>query len=174
LFFIYAEFRTFALKLVEVKHKKITLLPILFLTLAFLFSCRSGDNGLLSTDIVNNPNSAKGKADLSSLPLIKFDEEVHDFGKIIEGETVSYSFKFTNTGKSDLLIADVSTSCGCTVPSFPKTPVHPGKKGVVKIAFSSAGKRGFQAKNIVVVANTQPNTTIIRIKAQVVSPGSEK
>ena len=155
-------------------NKKISLLTILFLTLTFLFSCRSGDNGLLSTDIVNNPNSAKGKSDLSSLPLIKFEEEVHDFGKIIEGETVSYSFKFTNAGKSDLIIADVSTSCGCTVPSFPKTPIRPGEQGVIKIAFSSAGKRGYQTKNIVVVANTQPNSTMIRIKAQVVSPGSEK
>jgi hypothetical protein len=157
-----------------VKHKKISILPILFLILAFLFSCRSGENGLLSTDIVNNPNSAKGKADLSSLPVIKFEEEVHDFGKIIEGETVSYSFKFTNAGKSDLLIADVTTSCGCAVPSFPKMPIRPGEQGVIKIAFSSAGKRGYQAKNIVVVANTQPNSTMIRIKAQVVSPGSEK
>jgi hypothetical protein len=155
-------------------NKKKSLFPILFLTLTFLFSCRSGDNGSLSTDIVNNPNSAKGKSDLSSLPLIKFEEEVHDFGKIIEGETVSYSFKFTNAGKSDLLIADVSTSCGCTVPSFPKMPIRPGEQEVIKIAFSSAGKRGYQTKNIVVVANTQPNSTMIRIKAQVVSPGSEK
>ena len=155
-------------------YKKISLIPVLFLILTFLFSCSSGDNGFLSTDIVNNPNSAKGKADTSSLPIIKFEEEVHDFGKIIEGETVSYSFKFTNGGKSDLIIGDVSTSCGCTVPSFPKIPIRPGKHEAIKIVFSSAGKRGYQTKNIVIVANTQPNTTMIRIKAQVVSPGSEK
>jgi hypothetical protein len=154
--------------------KKHLLFPSLFLSLMFLFSCGSGDQGLLSSDVVNNPNSAKEKSDLSSLPFIKFEEEVHDFGKIIEGETVSFSFKFTNTGKSDLVIADVSTSCGCAVPSFPKTPIRPGEKDVIKISFSSAGKRGFQTKNIVVVANTQPNTTVVRIKAQVVSPGSEK
>jgi len=154
--------------------KKYFLLPFLFLTLLFMFSCGSGDQGLISSDVVNNPNSAKEKSDLSSLPFIKFEEEVHDFGKIIEGETVSFSFKFINTGKSDLVIADVSTSCGCAVPSFPKTPVRPGEKEVIKISFNSAGKRGFQTKNIVVVANTQPNTTVVRIKAQVVSPGSEK
>ena len=154
--------------------KKYSLLPFMFLSLLFLFSCGSGDQGFISSDVVNNPNSAKEKSDLSSLPFIKFEEEVHDFGKIIEGETVSFSFKFTNTGKSDLVIADVSTSCGCTVPSFPRTPIHPGEKDVIKISFNSAGKRGFQTKNIVVVANTQPNTTMVRIKAQVVSPGSEK
>ena len=146
----------------------------LVIPLIILFSCGSGDQGLLSSDVVNNPNSAKGTSDLSTLPFIKFEEEVHDFGKIIEGETVSFSFKFTNTGKSDLIIADVSTSCGCAVPSFPKTPIRPGKQDIIKISFNSAGKRGFQTKNVVVVANTQPNTTIVRIKAQVVSPGSEK
>ena len=155
-------------------QQKIIIFPFLILILFFLFSCGSGDNGLLSTDVVNNPNTAKGKSDLSSLPFIKFEEEVHDFEKIIEGETVSYSFKFTNTGKSDLVIADVSTSCGCAVPSYPKTPIRSGEQDVIKVTFNSAGKRGFQTKNIVVVANTQPNITVVRIKAQVVSPGSEK
>jgi hypothetical protein len=139
-----------------------------------LYSCGSGDQGMISSDVVNNPNSAMGKPDLSSLPAIKFEEDVHDFGKIIEGETVSYSFKFTNTGKSDLVIADVSTSCGCTVPSYPKTPIRPGGRDVIKVSFNSAGKRGFQSKNIVIVANTQPNSTTVKIKAQVIGPGSDK
>jgi len=151
--------------------KRISLFPFIIIVLVFLISCNRGDNNELSTDVVNNPNSANGKSDLSVLPQIKFEEEVHDFGKIIEGETVSFSFKFKNTGKSDLLIADVSTSCGCAVPSYPKTPVHPGDEDTIKVAFSSAGKRGYQSKTIVVVANTQPNTAIIKIKAQVVSPG---
>ena len=128
----------------------------------------------IPADMVNNPNSASGNSDRSSLPAIKYDDLEHDFGRIIEGETVSYSFTFKNTGKSDLLIADVSTSCGCTVPSFPKTPIRPGESGAIKIAFNSNGKRGFQNKNIVIVANTQPNTTVIRIKAQVVNAGTEK
>jgi hypothetical protein len=151
--------------------KKVSLFSFILIALIFLNSCNRADNNELSTDVVNNPNSANGKSDLSVLPQIKFEAEVHDFGKIIEGETVSYSFKFKNTGKSDLVIADVSTSCGCTVPSYPKTPVRPGDEDEIKVAFSSAGKRGYQSKTIVVVANTQPNTTIIKIKAQVVSPG---
>jgi hypothetical protein len=85
----------------------------------------------------------------------------------LQGETVSYPFKFKNSGKSDLIIADVSTSCGCTVPSYPKEPIHPGQDGVIKVSFNSAGKHGFQNKSIVIVANTQPNTVILRIKAEV-------
>jgi hypothetical protein len=157
-------------------NKKIFLFLMACLLVVFFTACRNkSKNGeTLSTDVVENPNTANGKVDLGKLPVIRFEEEVHDFGKIIEGETVSYNFKFKNTGKTDLLIADVTTSCGCTVPSFPKAPIRPGMDGIIKVSFNSAGKRGYQTKNIAVVANTQPNTTPIRIKAQVVSPGSQK
>ena len=131
------------------------------------FSFTSCNNNRISSDVIENPNTANGKGDLSQLPFFKFEEESHDFGKLMQGETVSFPFKFKNTGKSDLVISDVSTSCGCTVPSFPKTPIHPGQDGTIKVTFNSAGKHGFQNKNIVIVANTQPNTLILRIKAEV-------
>ena len=137
-------------------------------------SCTGKERGGLSSDVVTNPNSAKGNPDLSSLPRIQFEKELHDFGKLIEGESVSYSFKFTNTGQSDLVIADVTTSCGCTVPVYPKTPVRPGQQETIKVTFNSAGKKGFQTKNIVIIANTQPNTTILKIKAEVMMSGIAK
>jgi hypothetical protein len=149
---------------------------IVFIPLIILSGCQSGGpNGqeTIPADVVYNPNSASGNAK-GSLPVIHFEETEHDFGRIIEGESVSYSFKFSNTGKSDLIIAEVTTSCGCTVPSYPKTPIRPGEGGTVKVAFNSNGKRGYQLKNIVVASNTQPNATVIRIKAQVVNPGAEK
>jgi len=150
---------------------------IIMITLLIMSGCKPGGSKgheALPSDLVNNPNTASGTTDKGSLPAIRFDETEHDFGRIIEGETVSYSFNFTNTGKSDLLIAEVSTSCGCTVPTYPKTPVRPGESGIIKVAFNSNGKRGYQSKNIVVAANTQPNTTVISIRAQVVNPGTEK
>jgi len=142
-----------------------------------LYSCNSGPGngqGDFSSDLVNNPNTASGKTDKSLLPVFQFEETEHDFGKILEGETVAFNFKFKNAGKSDMIIAEVSTSCGCTVPSYPKTPIRPGEEGVIRIAFNSNGKRGFQSKNILVVANTQPNTTMLNIKAQVTPPGGQK
>jgi hypothetical protein len=145
------------------------ILAILFL---LLYSCGSGDRQI-PADLVNNPNTANGKQDTTLLPVLTFEQDIHDFGKIIQGETVSCTFNFTNTGKSDLLIGDVSTSCGCTVPSYPHDPIKPGGKGSIKITFNSAGKHGFQTKNIVVLANTQPNTTLLRIKAEVVAAGNE-
>jgi hypothetical protein len=151
------------------------IIAILFAGSTLLLSCHSRKNGKLediSSDAVMNPNTATGKADLSKLPAFKFDEEIHDFGKIYEGETVAYDFSFTNVGKSELVIADVSTSCGCTVTEYPKNPIRPGEKGKINVKFNSAGKHGYQSKNIMIAANTQPNTTVIRIKAEVVNVGN--
>jgi len=146
--------------------------PTIVIFGSFLFfSCNSTSNKQeeeLPADIVSNPNTASGQFDLSSLPVLKFEEREHDFGKLLQGETVSFNFKFKNAGKSDLIIAEVSTSCGCTVPSYPKAPIKPGEEGIIKVAFSSKDQKGFQSKNILVVSNTQPNTTVLRIKAQVV------
>ena len=150
---------------------------LIFIILLTFYGCKQGGTSgqeQIPADLVNNPNSASNAQGKGSLPVIQFEEVEHDFGRIIEGESVSYSFKFLNSGKSDLIIAEVSTSCGCTVPSYPKTPIRPGESGVVKVAFNSNGKRGYQSKSVVVVSNTQPNTTVIRVKAQVVNPTTEK
>jgi hypothetical protein len=140
---------------------------LLFFAGIIAFSLTSCHHNRITSDVILNPNTANGKADMSRLPSFTFESEYHDFGKIMQGETVSYPFKFKNAGKTDLIIADVSTSCGCTVPSYPKAPIHPGQEGVIKVSFNSAGKHGFQNKSIVIVANTQPNTVILRIKAEV-------
>ncbi|MGA2823768.1 MAG: DUF1573 domain-containing protein [Bacteroidales bacterium] len=147
---------------------------IIFCAGIIAFSLSSCNNNRISSDVIQNPNTASGKGDLSRLPSFKFVEESHDFGRILQGETVSYPFKFKNAGKSDLIISDVSSSCGCTVLSFPKTPIHPGQDGTIKVTFNSEGKHGFQNKNIVIVANTQPNTFILRIKAEVMMASSKK
>ena len=151
-------------------NKRIIFLSILYpvILLFFLPGCK---NSNISSDVILNPNTANGKTDLSQLPAFKFEEIVHDFGKVVQGEAVSYSFKFTNTGKSDLIISDVSTSCGCTVPIYPKNPIRPSQEGVIKVSFNSMGKHGFQEKNVVVVANTQPNTYVLKIKAEVSMEG---
>ncbi|MBW8684877.1 DUF1573 domain-containing protein [Chitinophaga sp. B61] len=87
-----------------------------------------------------------------------FDEMAHNFGNITEGERVEYSFKFTNTGNGDLLITDATSSCGCTVPEWPKEPIKPGKTSYMKVVFNSAGKEGYTEKEIIIRANTKPET----------------
>ena len=144
----------------------------LFLSLFIFTSCgnRNTSSDLLPSDIVKNPNSAQGKDADSDMPMLEFEQDFHDFGRVIQGEKVSFSFKFRNSGKSDLIISRVSSSCGCTVPDFPKTPIKPGETHKIDVKFDSENRRGFQNKTITIISNTQPNSQILRIKAQVILP----
>jgi hypothetical protein len=139
----------------------------LLLSLFVIFSCNNSSSDRIPADIVKNPNSALGKQNIS-LPAIEFEQELHDFGKVIQGEKVSFGFKFKNTGNSDLVIAQVTTTCGCTVPKYPKTPIKPGDEDVINVLFDSDGKKGVQNKSITIVTNCQPTNAVIRIKAMVI------
>jgi len=146
------------------------IIAILTLCISFLISgCGNERKGNLPTDVITNPNSASGDQE-NMLPVITFEKDLHDFGKLIAGEKAVYTFKFRNTGKSDLVISQVKSSCGCTVPRYPKEPVKPGEGGELKVTFDSSGRKGMQNKAVTVVSNCQPNSTVIRIKAQVISP----
>jgi len=102
---------------------------------------------------------------------IKFDKSEHDFGKLKQGESAEYSFKFTNTGKEPLIIENAQGSCGCTVPQYPKEPIAPGATGKIDVRFNSAGKSGPQQKTVTLTANTDPSvSTMLTIKADVEAP----
>jgi hypothetical protein len=134
------------------------------------FTCSSGGNNDLPANVVRNPNSASGKSDPGAMPAITFEKDFHDFGNLRSGEKVTFFFKFKNTGKSLLVISDVTTSCGCTISNYPKQPIKPGEEGTVDVSFDSEGRHGIQNKTITVLSNTQPPTTTLRIKANVVEP----
>jgi hypothetical protein len=142
---------------------------LLLLSTGIFISCQNS-NGKISTDVVKSSSSASSNENTGDLPVIQFEETSHDFGKIIQGEKVSYTFKFKNTGNSDLLISRVSTSCGCTVGEYPKEPVGPGKSGTIEVTFNSHNKKGFQNKTVTVLANTEPNATTLHIKSVVEVP----
>ncbi len=140
---------------------------ILSLLVVFvLFSCETKNNNI-STDLVNNPVSADGINKGADVPVIQFEKTEHDFGKILQGEQVSYTFKFKNVGNAPLLITSVEKTCGCTSPEYTKTPIKPGESGKITITYDSNGHKGFQNKRLIVKANTNPSESIIRIKAQV-------
>lgn len=129
----------------------------------------TGENKL-SPDIVDNPATANGKADSSNVPEFYFAESTHHFGEIKEGEKVSHIFKFKNTGGSQLVITQVTGSCGCTVPEYSKNPVQPGDEGEIKVTFDSNGKSGMESKSVTVLANTIPATKVLTISAEVIQP----
>lgn len=124
----------------------------------------------ISTETVDNTATAEGAVDAENAPAFNFEKDVHEFGDIIQGEKVSYSFTFTNTGKSDLIISSAKGSCGCTVPEYSKDPVAPGASGKIDVVFDSKGKKGQQNKKVTLVANTEPSQTILTIKGNVLEP----
>jgi len=101
------------------------------------------------------------------LPVATFEKVEHDFGTVREGQKVTYTYKFKNTGEVPLIIQNASPSCGCTVPDWSKEPIAVGGTGFVKAEFDSQGKPGIQNKTIMVTANTWPKTTTLRFKAMV-------
>ncbi|MDP3470039.1 MAG: DUF1573 domain-containing protein [Daejeonella sp.] len=105
--------------------------------------------------------------DTANAPAFKFEKEVYDFGKINDGEVVTYDFKFKNIGNTPLIISSATATCGCTVPQYPKEPVAPGAEGVIRVVFDSAGKPGMQNKIVSLTANTIPSLTELNILGMV-------
>lgn len=99
---------------------------------------------------------------------ISFEKQVHDFGKIKEnGGTVEYSFEYTNTGQSPLIITKVQASCGCTSPSWTEKPVMPGQKGFVKAIFDPTNRPSVFNKSITVESNASNSRVVLRIQGDV-------
>ncbi len=150
-----------------------SLFGILFLGVSMLIaSCasESAKEGEISTDIINDPATAAAAEEDAEMPAIEFEEKVIDFGEISQGEKVKQRFRFKNTGNKELIISDAKGSCGCTVPRWPKQPIRPGQEGEIEVVFDSKGKQGRQHKTVTLIANTKPNTTVIALKGDVLTP----
>ncbi|ANQ50463.1 DUF1573 domain-containing protein [Flammeovirga sp. MY04] len=93
-------------------------------------------------------------------PIITFAESTYEFGDIHQGDVVEHTFKFTNTGDAPLVIINVSTTCGCTAPKWPKEPIAAGEEGEIIVKFNSRGKRGVQNKPITIQSNAKSPTRI--------------
>ena len=99
---------------------------------------------------------------------ITFASLVHDYGTIKKGADGNCEFKFTNTGKEPLIVSNVTTSCGCTVPSWSKEPIMPGKTGVIKVNYTKTDMVGTISKQITVFSNAKNGTIVLSIKGAVV------
>ncbi len=148
---------------------KKTVLSIFVVGSLFIFNSCGNAEKPISTDIVNNPKTASSDKE-GDTPILTFEKNEHDFGIAMQGERLSYSFKFTNTGTKDLLISQTTASCGCTVADFPQTPIQPKGRGHITIVFDTKGLKGLQTKSITVFANTNPNQINLRVSAMVDIP----
>ena len=100
-------------------------------------------------------------------PKITFSKEVHDYGNIKYDGDPNCSFEFTNTGNEPLIISNAKGSCGCTVPEWPKEPIAPGAKGVIKVKYDT--KRSGPINKSVTISSNAVNEPEkgVRIKGEV-------
>ena len=97
---------------------------------------------------------------------IKFDKVTYNFGKFSEKDPVQKCvFTFTNAGTAPLVINQAVASCGCTVPSYTKTPIKPGEKGEIKVTYNGRGAfPGHFKKTITVRSNGVTELTRLYIE----------
>jgi len=155
--------------------KKLKIITFCFLFPAFCFlllGCKNNSNSGLSVLDIKNPATADGvdKQQKVNMPEIQFENLTYNFGKVIQGEMLSYTFHFKNVGKSSLLISGIEASCGCTTSVPPRAPIQPGEKGEIKITFDSKFKIGEVISYLVVTANTYPAQTVLTVNAMVINP----
>lgn len=102
-------------------------------------------------------------------PVFKFEKESHDFGKVVKGKPVSYDFVFTNVGDAPLIISDVESTCGCTVPKYPTTPIGKGEKGTITVTFNASSVQAGFTKAVTIKSNARTPVKVLYIKGEVVA-----
>lgn len=149
--------------------KKTFILAIAALSFA---ACRNANNQTSETTSavsVGNDTSKTAKVAPADAPVIVFEREIFDFGKIEQGEKVQHDFKLKNTGKTPLIITNATATCGCTVPQKPGQPILPGKEGIVSVVFNSEGKMGMQDKVVTITSNANPTVSTVHLVGEVLA-----
>lgn len=145
-----------------------------------IFGCAAEETGVetgapasANASIIRNPIAATGvpggTLDTLSVARMAFTETEYLFGEVREGTMVSHEFSFTNTGKVPLLITDARSTCGCTVPDYPRAPIAPGAGGTVRVDFNTAHKYGRQRKPVTLTANTYPSLTTVYVDGTILN-----
>lgn len=110
-----------------------------------------------------------GTAVAQNAPQIEFKTETIDYGEIKKGSDGVRIFEFTNTGDAPLVIENVTSSCGCTVPKKPEGPILPGETGEIEVKYDT--KRVGPIRKTVTVywnaANEEDSPKALKIKGRV-------
>lgn len=159
--------------------KQVKIAALAVLAIAFLASCQSGSNvrdearqSVENSPVVPDPSIPAGEEASLQVPTgptttMNFAETTFDFGTVQDGEKVSHTYKFKNAGSEPLILSDAKGSCGCTVPTWPKTPIAPGGSGEITVEFDSKSKPGKRNQKVTITANTNPPQTFIYLTGEV-------
>lgn len=138
-----------------------------------LTEIRLSDERISNAEIVRNPISMSQPKDTMNVAKMTFDNIRHQYGEVLEGTIVTHTFRFKNTGKAPLLISNAKSTCGCTVPEWPKEPIPVGETGEIAVKFNTENKEAFQTKPIFISANTHPSQTTLYLIGKVIKKKKE-
>ncbi|WP_111683676.1 DUF1573 domain-containing protein [Winogradskyella tangerina] len=127
-------------------------------------SCK--DNAASKVNSENVAVAAERDANAGNFPVMEMDKMEHDFGTIVNGTPVETIFKYTNTGNSMLVVSNIKSTCGCTVPSNYTKEVAPGQTGQFTVKFNGKGN-GKVSKSLTMTTNTEKGTEVVKITAMV-------
>jgi hypothetical protein len=99
---------------------------------------------------------------------VKMNVEKHDFGKIKQGEPVTYSFEIKNIGTKPLVVENSWASCGCTTPEKITEPIKPGGSAKLKVQYNAAAVAPF-TKDVYVKFAGIDQTKTVQITGEVLS-----
>ena len=104
----------------------------------------------------------------SAQAKISFKNETVDYGKIVKGSDGVRVFEFTNTGDAELVVTNVKSSCGCTVPKKPEGPIAPGASGSIEVKYDT-NRVGPIRKTVTVYSNAEEPIKALKIKGEVLN-----
>jgi len=108
-------------------------------------------------------------ADNPNAPVITFEKTTHDYGTVTKGGDGVCEFKFKNTGIEPLILNNVTSSCGCTVPEWPREPILKGKSASIRVKYDT-NRVGPINKTVTVMSNAKVNSIRLQIIGTVVEP----
>jgi len=142
-------------------------------TIAFLLtSC--GNDPFSKVETKNVEDASQRDAISTNFAEMTFDKTSHDFGNINNGAPQETIFSYTNTGDSPLVVTDIKSTCGCTVPQgWSRESLSPGQSSQFTVKFNGKGSNKV-SKTVTVTANTKKGKETVRISAFINNPNSIK
>lgn len=147
----------------KINIMKKVILGLSALCMVAFTSCKEDATSKVKSE--NVTQAAERDAVAGDYPAITFEKTVHDFGEIENGTPVETVFSYTNTGKVPLVITDIKSTCGCTVPQdWSREPLAPGSSANFTVKFNGKGANKV-SKTITVTANTESGKETVKITA---------
>lgn len=166
--------KTIRVKLKNDKMKKLILFIAIFTFAVFIVNAQtsaSKEDAKKRDAVKKTPQQTTEKNTNPNAPIIDFEKTIHDYGTMEQHDDGRCEFKFKNTGKEPLILSNVRSSCGCTVPEWPRQPILPGQSEVIKVKYDTKRIGGIN-KSVYVYSNGVKSPITLKIKGKINAKGN--